>query len=335
MKLSIIVPIYNVEQYLHRCINSILAQTFQDFELILVNDGSPDNCGAICDEYRAGDRRIKVIHQKNAGPSAARNAGLNAAQGDYIGFVDGDDCIHPQMYESLIYAIEAHNSDIAQCDILQFTDSLPENNPIERHMIDDIMVGLERRDFIENFFPENRYLIHPSVCNKICRRSVYQGIRFPLGQYYEDSYVQLPLMDAASRITRLPIGLYYYYQRPGSTMHAQYALWWATDMDIICRNNLEYFKRLGNKVQVHYAVDDYLTRFCKNKFAVYSLHPQLKPEFRKLERNFNKLFVDILLNPYICRLKKIMVICLYICPVYALKLAYKYFPECIHEFMRE
>lgn len=96
--LSIIVPVYKVEPYLHRCVDSILAQTFTDFELILVDDGSPDNCGAICDEYAAKDSRILVIHKENGGLSDARNAGLDIAKGEYIGFVDSDDYISPQMY---------------------------------------------------------------------------------------------------------------------------------------------------------------------------------------------------------------------------------------------
>ena len=113
--LSIIVPVYNVEKYIERCIKSILNQSFTNFELILVDDGSPDNCGKICDEYKKKDSRIKVIHKKNGGLSDARNAGLNIATGKYIGFVDSDDIIHPQMYEKLFNCINKYNSDIVQC----------------------------------------------------------------------------------------------------------------------------------------------------------------------------------------------------------------------------
>ena len=105
--LSIIVPVYDVERYLPKCIDSILAQTFTDFELILVEDGSPDNCPALCDAAAAKDARIRVIHQKNGGLSAARNAGLDAARGKWIGFVDSDDYIAPEMYEALYKAVKA------------------------------------------------------------------------------------------------------------------------------------------------------------------------------------------------------------------------------------
>ena len=113
--ISIIVPIYNVEKYLHRCIDSILGQTYQDFEVILVDDGSPDGCGAICDAYAAKDARISVIHQKNAGVSAARNAGLACARGELVGFVDPDDFIEPNMYREMLDAINATDSALAIC----------------------------------------------------------------------------------------------------------------------------------------------------------------------------------------------------------------------------
>ena len=104
--ISVIVPVYMVEKYIHRCVDSILAQTCTDFELILVDDGSPDNCGAICDAYAEKDKRIVVIHQKNGGLSSARNAGLRRATGSFIAFVDSDDCIHQEMLEVLIAALE-------------------------------------------------------------------------------------------------------------------------------------------------------------------------------------------------------------------------------------
>jgi len=113
--ISIIVPVYKTEKYLNRCIDSILAQTFTDFECIIIDDGSPDNCPAICDEYAAKDSRIVVIHQKNAGVSAARNAGLDIARGEWIGFVDSDDWCDPGMYEFLLENAEKHQADISMC----------------------------------------------------------------------------------------------------------------------------------------------------------------------------------------------------------------------------
>ena len=116
-ELSIIVPVYKVEKYLHKCIDSILAQTFNDFELILIDDGSPDRCGEICDEYAAKDPRIRVIHKENQGVSAARNAGLDVATGTYIGFVDSDDWIEPEMYETLLTTAKRTGAETVICGI--------------------------------------------------------------------------------------------------------------------------------------------------------------------------------------------------------------------------
>ena len=120
--ISVIVPVYNVEIYLHRCVDSILAQTFTDFELILVDDGSPDNCGAICDEYAKKDSRVRVIHKENGGQSSARNRAIEAAQGEWIHFVDSDDLIHPQMLEILYRAAQESGANISACSYTEAED---------------------------------------------------------------------------------------------------------------------------------------------------------------------------------------------------------------------
>lgn len=117
-EISIIVPVYNVEKYLDKCVNSILNQTFQDFELILVDDGSPDNCGEMCDDYAARDKRVTVIHQVNGGLSAARNAGIEIAKGRYLGFVDSDDYIAEDMYELLYNNLKNEDADLATVGFL-------------------------------------------------------------------------------------------------------------------------------------------------------------------------------------------------------------------------
>ena len=122
-KISVIVPIYNVEKYLNRCVDSIINQTYKNLEIILVDDGSPDNCGKICDEYAKKDNRIKVVHKENGGVSSARNVGLNIATGDYIGFVDGDDWIDLYMYEKLLYNSIKYNSDITCCNAITYLNN--------------------------------------------------------------------------------------------------------------------------------------------------------------------------------------------------------------------
>lgn len=115
--ISVIVPVYKVEKYLKRCVDSILAQTYPCLEVILVDDGSPDGCPAICDEYAREDRRVRVIHKENGGLSDARNAGIDAAKGKFLGFVDSDDYVHPRFYELLLQALKEEGADIAGCDV--------------------------------------------------------------------------------------------------------------------------------------------------------------------------------------------------------------------------
>ena len=113
--ISVVVPIYKVEEYLQRCVDSIINQTYKNLEIILVDDGSPDSCPKMCDNFAKQDKRIKVIHKINAGVSEARNTGLEYATGDYVGFIDSDDYIHPTMYEKLLNGIKKENSDICMC----------------------------------------------------------------------------------------------------------------------------------------------------------------------------------------------------------------------------
>ncbi|MDR2623947.1 MAG: glycosyltransferase [Methanobrevibacter sp.] len=177
--ISIIVPVYNVEKYLKRCIDSILNQTFKDFELILVNDGSTDDSGKICDDYKEKDNRIKVIHKKNGGLSSARNAGIDVAQGGYYGFVDSDDYISYDMYECLYKLIYCNDADIAICSIyhcysngqgrIKKNKSYSETNP-KTYTFDKqeaLKIVLQGKIFSMN------------VINRLYKRDLFKNIRFP------------------------------------------------------------------------------------------------------------------------------------------------------------
>ena len=171
-RLSVIVPVYNVAAYLPACIDSILSQTVRDLELILIDDGSPDNCGQICDKYAAKDTRVQVIHQENRGVSAARNVGLRIASGDYFGFVDPDDWIAPEMYESLLMASQENHAQIAVCG---FTFCDESGNTKYNQAVPE---GLYDQDalLMSIYGMPNRF--HGSMCNKIFSRTVLEGIQF-------------------------------------------------------------------------------------------------------------------------------------------------------------
>ena len=210
-ELSIIVPVYKVEKYLPRCIDSILAQTFGDFELILIDDGSPDGCGRICDEYARKDKRIVVIHQKNMGVSAARNAGLDIARGRYIGFVDSDDWIEPQMYEVMMDAIRENGADMAVCGV-RYAD---EDGKFTR--ADMLSEGVYSRDgLLEDVFAmPNR--LGGGCCNKVLDASKIASVRFKVGMTIAED--ALYLFDCFMRIDgAVKIGdvLYNVYERYGS-----------------------------------------------------------------------------------------------------------------------
>jgi glycosyltransferase involved in cell wall biosynthesis len=210
-ELSIIVPVYKVEKYLPRCIDSILAQTFGDFELILIDDGSPDGCGRICDEYARKDKRIVVIHQKNMGVSAARNAGLDIARGRYIGFVDSDDWIEPQMYEAMMDAIRENGADMAVCGV-RYAD---EDGKFTR--ADMLSEGVYSRDgLLEDVFAmPNR--LGGGCCNKVFDASKIASVRFKVGMTIAED--ALYLFDCFMRIdgaVKIGDALYNVYERCGS-----------------------------------------------------------------------------------------------------------------------
>lgn len=210
-ELSIIVPVYKVEKYLPRCIDSILAQTFGDFELILIDDGSPDGCGRICDEYAKKDKRIVVIHQKNMGVSAARNAGLDIAHGRYIGFVDSDDWIEPQMYEVMMDAIRENGADMAVCGV-RYAD---EDGKFTR--ADRLSEGVYSRDgLLEDVFAMPNKL-GGGCCNKVFDASKTASVRFKVGMTIAED--ALYLFDCFMRIdgaVKIGDALYNVYERCGS-----------------------------------------------------------------------------------------------------------------------
>ena len=213
-KLSIIVPVYNVEKYLCKCIDSILNQTFKDFELILVDDGSQDRCGFICDDYAKKDCRVKVIHKINGGLSSARNAGLDISKGEYIGFVDSDDFIERDMYESLIKAIEKSEAKIAITGIQTIT-----NNKVERTFY------TEEEKILSSYEALRLILygkISVSVWNKIYHNEIFKKLRFPEGKIHEDTFIVTDIYKDNFKVIFLNNEKYNYIIRDGSIMDQIY-----------------------------------------------------------------------------------------------------------------
>ena len=206
MKLSIIVPVYKVRRHLQSCIESILLQTYTDFELILVDDGSPDNCGAICDRYAQECDKVKVIHKKNGGLSSARNAGLAVAQGEYITFVDGDDTVASGTYYYNMRILQA-NPDI---DILEFPVNVHYESP-QSHIItfNAEKVSGNREIFID--YIKRKAYEHCYAWNKIYRADRFFFTRYPEGEVFEDLFVTPTLYENCDNVYYSDGGIYYYY----------------------------------------------------------------------------------------------------------------------------
>ena len=214
-EISVIVPIYRVEKYLPACIDSILNQTFTDFELILVDDGSPDRCPAICDETAKRDARVRAIHQANQGLSAARNAGIEAARGAWLSFVDSDDFLAPDFLETLHdAAVRAGGADCALCGV-QLTDEAGEKIGQPLSVADGVRTG---RSILETLCraPEIPYLV---AWNKLYRRDVFQTLRYPVGRQNEDTYLAAELFDTVQTVICVSKPMYFYRQRADSIMY--------------------------------------------------------------------------------------------------------------------
>ena len=209
--LSIIVPVYKVENYLPKCIDSILAQTFTDFELILVEDGSPDDCPALCDATAEKDARVRVIHQKNGGLSAARNAGLDAARGAWIGFVDSDDYIAPEMYEVLYQAVQSTGADLALCDYAEVDEAGTPCPQMHVSLSEGELTGQE-------LLKRASGLMVQLAWNKLYRRAIFTQLRYPEGKLNEDLFLIPEVCLQIQKAVVVPKALYYYVQRGGSIM---------------------------------------------------------------------------------------------------------------------
>ena len=223
-KVSVIVPVYNVEKYLDRCMESLLNQTLKDIEIIMVDDGSPDNCPKMCDEYARKDSRVRVIHKKNAGLGMARNSGLEVATGEYVAFVDSDDYVSCEMYEAMYNAIVIHDADAVLCGMCK---------DIHGQIRHGIVSGLPKKESVIQFdteyipnvigcLPESKenQLYGYSVCNILFKASIIRQyhLRFESERKFvsEDIIFQLDYASCSRSIVLYPVDFYFYCTNEGS-----------------------------------------------------------------------------------------------------------------------
>jgi len=212
-KISVIVPVYNVEKYIERCIQSLLNQTYNNLEILLIDDGSSDKSGTICDEYELIDKRIRAIHKPNGGVSESRNKGIDIATGDYLAFVDSDDFLHPEMYETLYRNISEINADISIC---AFTNVYDSNSPADENP--EKIYLASNVEALGMFFTFDVVKM-TVVWNKLYKKELFDEIRFPEGKVREDEVFSYQIIFKAEIISISTRCLYYYFQRDDSLIH--------------------------------------------------------------------------------------------------------------------
>lgn len=313
--ISVIVPIYNMEKYLNKCVDSILNQTYSNLEIILVDDGSTDLSPKICDEYLKLDDRIKVFHKKNGGLSDAKNFGLKKANGKYVGFVDSDDWIDKNMYEEMYYKLKNTKSNIVICGRYVEYENGERN---EWYNKNEMVMDNEQSLIYLNSF----YNFDMSSCDKLCEKTLFENIEFPYGKKCEDAYTTYLLFAKADRVAYIPKCFYHYFQRSGS----------------ISRNekiNMDYIYAAAQQVDFFAKEYPHLKYIAETNyiFAVKSIFQvsierklQLTDEFNIKKKEAKKYYKSVLNNKYISIKKKITYILFaYFLVLYKMLLKCKYF----------
>lgn len=296
--LSVIIPTYNVEKYLDKCVESIVNQTYKNLEVILVDDGSTDDSGKICDEWTKKDERIKVYHKENGGLSDARNYGIEKSNGIYLSFVDSDDYIDKDMYLNLITGCEKYNKDIGCCNKIRiYKNDLKYENKIKTNKTvknDESLLLL-------------LLLSDPSACNKIYKRSLFDKIRFPKGKLYEDIATIPYIIDAANGMYMDKLNGYYYVQRENSIIHTNFNL---NKMDY-----MENTKKLKEYIIKKYPNTDleeagecfYILSLTALLTDIYSSRKKYAKEYDNIINEMKQ--INYKSNKYIPKYKKIMIWC--------------------------
>ena len=306
--ISVVVPIYKVEKYLAQCIESIIRQTYQNLDILLIDDGSPDNCGEICESYAQKDGRITVFHKKNGGLSDARNYGIKQAKGKYICFIDSDDCIDKQYIEILYHMCKENNCKIAQCDYLKFWDkdepSLPKEEVVQKKIsVDEMLEGLYTNHHIQNII----------ACNKLYDISLFQDILYTVGKIHEDEFTTYKLFLKCDYIMCINQKLYFYRQREDSITGVKFS-YKRLDYLKALKERMEIFQK-ENKEQL-YALT--LKCYCYILLQFYNKGKKYLPDKKKLRKvllhQYKKLIHIVLKQKYIKMKSKIIMVFLYFFP---------------------
>lgn len=312
-KISIIVPVYNVEQYLENCIKSILNQTFEDIEIILVDDGSTDNSGRICDSYKGKDKRIKVIHKKNGGLSSARNCGIEMASGKYIGLVDSDDYIHPKMYEILYKNAIKYSSDIV-VGSYKSVDNMDDSDIYNDVKIDGEIQNYTSIEALEELYNEND-LDFIISWTKLYKKCLFDDLKYEVGRIYEDQFIIHKILYKSKIVTYVPALLYFYQQREGSIMHSKFSI---KNLDSIYykKDRADFYREVGLKKLTHLAEFKYINGLFYEYFKAKNELDNIDRELKNLRKDFKDRLRILLKNPMYNKKEKLLWIAFCIHPYF-------------------
>lgn len=291
--ISVIVPVYNVENYLGKCLDSIINQTYKNIEIIVVDDGSTDSSGRLCDEYAERDVRIKVIHKDNGGLSDARNAGLDICKGDYIGFIDSDDTIDTDMYETLYNNICKYNADVSMCK----NKNIDETGPHLYIKDKGVKVYDDKLSILQELLLGKGLSV--SVCVKLFRRKIFSDIRFEYGKFYEDVWAFWPIYEKTQRLVVDYIAKYNYFLRDGSICHqnkySEKLLQRDEAYDVMRQKSIQYGKGIYEVVMYRVFWSYRETIFHIMCTDDWNEH---RDEIRNIQRNIIRNLPQIMLNKY-------------------------------------
>ena len=279
--ISVIVPIYNVEDYLERCVDSIINQTYKNLEIILVDDGSQDNCPQMCDDYAKKDSRIKVVHKKNGGLSDARNAGMKVATGEYVSFIDSDDYVSLDFYETLFQTMIDNDSDIVECSIVKFY----ENEKFDEYSDDQMIKNFNTVDGLEELINENSF--HQYVWNKLYKSSIALDIPYEVSKLNEDDFWTYQIFGRAKRVTRLNRTLYYYFQRSSSIMGNGYNIRRLDEIEGKA-NRQKYIEKYFPSLVVQSKLNLYATCIFSYQSVLKYMNGEDKKKASKIIRKYRK-----------------------------------------------
>lgn len=288
-KISVIIPIYQVEKFLNKCIESVISQTYKCLEILLIDDGSKDNCPKICDQYAKEDKRIKIIHKENGGLSDARNMGIKNATGDYIFFLDSDDWVDQRIISHLYMLIKKYDADIAEC---QYEKVYKEDAIINNEDKEEIKVYTPKES-LENLITErseNRVV----SWNKLYKKKLFNQIEFPMGKIHEDEYTTYKLLYKCKKIVVTNLKFYYYRQRENSIISEKFN---PKRLDVIqaYEEKLEFYKE-KNEIELYQKeipkfLYILLNCYYNSKKAKFNkeIVKNIKDKYRKIYREYKKI----------------------------------------------